>query len=424
MPAAMSDEPTLSAFRTVPRTGVIYVTTEAAKRGFRAHDPAWCNLGQGQPETGPLPGAPARVQRVAIDVDDQEYAPIPGIPELREAIADLYNRLYRRGMPSRYSAENVSVSGGGRAALTRAAASLGHVNLGHFLPDYTAYEELLDIFKAFTAIPILLEGERGYAFTIEDLRREVQGRGLAALLLSNPCNPTGKHLRGAELASWVALARELDCALLLDEFYSHYVWGGPADELPVESAARYVEDVERDPVILFDGLTKGWRYPGWRVTWTIGPKKVIETVASAGSFLDGGGSKPLQRAAIPLLEEAHVIAETKAIHAAFGAKRDRLLAGLARLGITTDRQPDGTFYVWGKVAGLRPPLDDGMGFFRAALDKQVIVVPGEFFDVNPGKRRSQRASRFRRHVRFSFGPPAENLDTALVRLEELLRPER
>jgi aspartate/methionine/tyrosine aminotransferase len=420
----MSDEPTLSAFRTVPRTGVIYVTTEAAKRGFRAHDPAWCNLGQGQPETGPLPGAPARVQRVAIDVDDQEYAPIPGIPELREAIADLYNRLYRRGMPSRYSAENVSVSGGGRAALTRAAASLGHVNLGHFLPDYTAYEELLDIFKAFTAIPILLEGERGYAFTIEDLRREVQGRGLAALLLSNPCNPTGKHLRGAELASWVALARELDCALLLDEFYSHYVWGGPADELPVESAARYVEDVERDPVILFDGLTKGWRYPGWRVTWTIGPKKVIETVASAGSFLDGGGSKPLQRAAIPLLEEAHVIAETKAIHAAFGAKRDRLLAGLARLGITTDRQPDGTFYVWGKVAGLRPPLDDGMGFFRAALDKQVIVVPGEFFDVNPGKRRSQRASRFRRHVRFSFGPPAENLDTALVRLEELLRPER
>ena len=104
-------------------------------------------------------------------------------------------------MPSKYSAENVSVSGGGRAALTRAAASLGHVNLGHFLPDYTAYEELLDIFKAFTAIPILLEGERGYAFTVDDLRREVQGRGLAALLLSNPCNPTGKHVAAT---SWRA----------------------------------------------------------------------------------------------------------------------------------------------------------------------------------------------------------------------------
>ena len=416
----MSDDG-ISAFRSVPRTGVIYVTTEAQRRGFRAGDPAWCNLGQGQPETGPLPGAPARIHDVTIDVDDQEYAPIPGIWALREAIAGLYNRLYRRGMPSQYSAENVSVSGGGRAALTRAAASLGDINLGHFLPDYTAYEELLDIFKAFTAIPILLEGERGYAFSVDDLRREVHGRGLAALLLSNPCNPTGKHIRGAELASWVEVARELDCSLLLDEFYSHYLWtGGSGGELAVESAARYVTDVDRDPVVLFDGLTKNWRYPGWRVTWTIGPKKVIEAVASAGSFLDGGGSKPLQRAAIGLLDDAHVAAETNAIQSAFRGKRDRLLAGLARLGIDTDAAPDGTFYIWGKVGALPPPLDDGMGFFRAALDQQVIVVPGEFFDVNPGKRRHQRASRFRRHVRFSFGPSLATLDTALARLEKLL----
>jgi len=420
----MSEEGIASAFRSVPRTGVIFVTTEAQKRGFRSGDPAWCNLGQGQPETGPLPGAPDRVHRVAIDVDDQEYAPIPGIWELREAIAGLYNRLYRRGIPSKYSAENVSVSGGGRAALTRAAASLGHVNLGHFLPDYTAYEELLDIFKAFTAIPILLEGERGYAFSVDDLRREVQGRGLAALLLSNPCNPTGKHIRGDELARWVALSRELDCSLLIDEFYSHYLWSERVDAgspIAVESAARYVEDVDRDPVIVFDGLTKNWRYPGWRVTWTIGPKRVIEAVASAGSFLDGGGSKPLQRAAIPLLDDAHVIAETNAIQTAFRAKRDLLIAGLARLGIGIDAPPDGTFYVWGKVDKLPPPLDDGMGFFRAALDKQVIVVPGEFFDVNPGKRRSQRASRFRRHVRFSFGPAMDNLETALGRLETLIK---
>jgi aspartate/methionine/tyrosine aminotransferase len=416
----MSDETTLSAFRPVPRTGVIYVTTEASKRGFRTNDPTWSNLGQGQPETGPLPGAPPRVETVTIQLDDQEYAPIPGIWELREAIAGLYNRLYRRGMPSQYSAENVSVSGGGRAALTRAAASLGHVNLGHFLPDYTAYEELLDIFKAFTAIPILLEGERGYAFTVEDLRREVHGRGLGALLASNPCNPTGKLVQGDELAQWVAVARELDCALLLDEFYSHYVWTAPAGRLPIESAARYVEDVDRDPVIIFDGLTKNWRYPGWRTTWTIGPRPVIEAVASAGSFLDGGGSKPLQRAAIPLLDDAHVVAETNAIHASFGAKRERLLAGLAKLGIETDRAPDGTFYVWGRVDKLPPPLDDGMGFFRAALDHQVIVVPGEFFDVNPGKRRHQRASRFRRHVRFSFGPAQESLDAALQRLGTMI----
>ena len=421
----MSDEPPLSAphvsaFRAVPRTGVIYVTTEAARLGFRGGHPDWCNLGQGQPETGPLPGAPPRIEGVTIAVGDQEYAPVPGHPELREAIAGLYNRLYRRGLPSQYTAENVSVSGGGRAALTRAAASLGSVNLGHFLPDYTAYEELLDIFKAFTPIPILLEGERGYAFTVEDLRREVHGRGLSALLLSNPCNPTGKLVQGDELGRWVDVAREADAALMIDEFYSHYIWSGRPGQLPVESAARYVEDVNRDPVIIFDGLTKNWRYPGWRVTWTVGPRSVIDAFASAGSFLDGGGSAPLQRAAIPLLEDAHVIAETNAIQTTFREKRNRLLAGLERIGVRTDRAPDGTFYVWGKVDGLPPPLNDGMGFFRAALDHQVIVVPGEFFDVNPGKRRAQRLSRFRAHVRFSFGPSMSSLETALTRLEALV----
>ena len=74
--------------------------------------------------------------------------------------------------------------------------------------------------------------------------------------------------------------------------------------------------------------------------------------------------------------------------------------------------------------GLPPPLDDGMGFFKAALDKQVIAVPGEFFDVNPGKRRSQRASRFRRHVRFSFGPSLDSLETALARLGAVIAEHR
>jgi len=416
--------PHLHAFRNVPRTGVIYVTSEATKKGYRPGDADWCNLGQGQPETGELPGAPPRVHQVAIDVDDQEYAPVPGLWELREAVASLYNRLYRRGMPSQYAAENVSVSGGGRTSLTRAAASLGHVNLGHFLPDYTAYEELLDIFKAFTAIPILLEAERGYAFTVDDLRREVTGRGLAAVLLSNPCNPTGKLVQGDELARWVGLGRELDCAMLFDEFYSHYIWSGAPGRLPVESAARYVEDVNRDPVVLFDGLTKNWRYPGWRVTWTLGPRRVIEAVASAGSFLDGGGSKPLQRAAIPLLEDDVVEKETNAIHRVFGEKRKSLLAGLERLGIRTDRAPDGTFYVWGSVAALPPPLNDGMGFFRAALERKVISVPGEFFDVNPGRRRRALASRFRSHVRFSFGPGPGTLEKALGRFQEMIADAR
>ncbi len=417
----MSSESAPQAFRPVPRTGVIFVTTEAQKRGFDPADPDWCNLGQGQPETGDLPGAPPRVEAVAVDPADQEYAPVAGLWELREAIAAHYNRTYRRGLPSQYSAENVCVSGGGRASLTRAAASLGLINLGHFLPDYTAYEELLDIFKAFTAIPILLDPERGYAFGPDALKKEINGLGLSAVLLSNPSNPTGKVVQGAEMESWVELARGLDCSLLIDEFYAHYVWtGDPRAPAPV-SAAAHVRDVNRDPVILFDGLTKNWRYPGWRVTWTLGPRPVIDALSSAGSFLDGGGSKPLQRAALPLFDPAVVQRELRAIHDAFRPKRERMLNGLRALGVRVDREPEGTFYVWGDLAGLPAPLNDGMGLFRAALEQRVITVPGEFFDINPGKRRRGRASRFRGHARFSFGPSMDVVERALERLGNVVR---
>ena len=61
-----------------------------------------------------------------------------------------------------------------------------------------------------------------------------------------------------------------------------------------------------------------------------------------------------------------------------------------------------------------------MGFFRAALEQKVIAVPGEFFDVNPGKRRSRAGSRFRHYVRFSFGPAMDSLAPALDRLAELV----
>jgi aspartate/methionine/tyrosine aminotransferase len=407
----------IDAFRRVPKTGVIFVMNEAARQGYRPDDAGWTNFGQGQPETGQIPGSPERIESVSILEADHEYAPVAGLWELRDAVADHYNRLYRRGMPSQYSAENVCISGGGRAGLTRVAAALGTINLGHFLPDYTAYEELLGLFRLFTSIPILLDPARGYAFGTDELEQEILGRGLGALLLSNPCNPTGKLIGGEELSEWVSLGRRLDCTLILDEFYSHYIW----DRSPAEAtAANYVEDVERDPVVIVNGLTKSWRYPGWRVSWTLGPSEVVERLSSAGSFLDGGASRPLQRAAVPLLDEEHTLREVSAIQQAFGKKRDLLVERLSAMGIEIERAPDGTFYVWGDVSELPEGLNTGMDFFERCLEHQIICVPGEFFDVNPGQRRSGRPSRFRNHVRFSFGPPQDSLERGLSRLEEMI----
>ena len=410
------------AFRHVPRTGVIYVMAEAAARGFYYGHETWANLGQGAPETGPLPGALPRIDHIELDDAMHEYAPVGGLAELREAVAELYNARYRRGMASRYSAENVAISAGGRAGLTRVAAALGRVHLGHFLPDYTAYEELLEIFRAFVPIPIVLSRSERFSLAPAQLRREIVGKGLGALLLSNPCNPTGHIVRGGALRAWVDICRELGCWLLLDEFYSHYLYGDAARaDGPSLSAATFVEDVERDPVLLVDGLTKNWRYPGWRLSWTVGPRDIIARIASAGSFLDGGAPHPLQRAALPLLTREAADQEARAIQATFGAKRELMIDRLRAMGFGLLAPPDGSFYCFASLADLAEPLRDGMDFFRAALDHEVIVVPGAFFDVNPGKRRSHIPSRLRQFVRLSFGPPESTLHRGLDRLDAMIR---
>lgn len=412
--------PTIPGFRNVPKTGVIYVMHRAAEMGYDHNDPSWINLGQGAPETTSLPGSPARITALNIDLTQHEYAPVTGQKALCQKVADLYNTLYRQGKASQYTWENVSISGGGRIALTRIVASLDNINMGHFLPDYTAYEELLSIFKAFIPIPILLDQQLHYKIPLDLIEKEIKGRGLTALLMSNPCNPSGQVIQGEPLKQWVKLAREAQCSLILDEFYSHYIYDiNPENNFPkTVSAAEFVEDVNHDPIIIVDGLTKNWRYPGWRLCWTLAPKDVINTIASAGSFLDGGANNPFQAEAIKLLEPDYVIKEASALQACFQQKRNYMLDRLFNMGIIVEAKPAGAFYVWANLSKLPESIRDGFAFFEAGLKEKVITVPGVFFDVNPEKRRSY--AQYSQYCRISFGPQMSAIEKGLDAIERVI----
>jgi aspartate/methionine/tyrosine aminotransferase len=411
-----------TALRDVPFMGVIWVVHEAHKLGFVNGHPDWCNLGQGQPEVGPMAGAPPRISSVEMKPEDHAYGPLGGTEEMRAAVAAHYNRLYRQGKKSQYTAANVCVAQGGRLALTRAFAALGHVNVGYQIPDYTAYEDMFELHLArLTPIPIRAREADGFLVPAARLAQEIEDRGLGAFVISNPCNPTGNVLQGKELEQLVATARNKDVLLVLDEFYSHFIYtpdGKPAAG-PV-SGAPFVEDVERDPVILIDGLTKSYRYPGWRVGWAVGPSHMMETMARTGSSIDGGPSRMAQRAAMQVLEPARADQETKALREVFAKKRNLMVERLEKMGIRFAERPTSTFYGWACLDQLKEPLDDAMSFFRRALERKVMTVPGEFFDVNPGKRR-RGPSPYRQWMRFSFGPPMDNLAMGLDRLERMVR---
>ena len=406
-----------ATFRSVPYMGVIYVVAEAMKLGFRNGDPDWCNLGQGQPEVGPMDGAPERWSTIELEPQDHAYGHIGGTDEMRQTIADHYNRLFRTGGKKQYGKEHISVASGGRLMLARMFATLDAVNVGYQVPDYTAYEDMLD-YHRYRISPVLVPTTpaKGFVTSSADLAGVVQRERLGAYVISNPCNPTGQLVQGDELAGYVSVARDASCTMIFDEFYSHFIYAhdGKPGSGPV-SAAEFVEDVDHDPVLVIDGLTKNFRYPGWRLGWAVGPPDVIEVINRAASALDGGPSTAVQRAALRVLEPARADQETTALRRVFARKRNLMVRRLGDIG----HPPAGTFYVWADIGGLPAPLNDADAFFREGLRRKVMTVPGRFFNVNPGQLRDDDTD-YRNWVRFSFGPPEDNVGLGLDRLEAMI----
>ena len=333
-------------------------------------------------------------------------------------MANLYNAHHRSGKASQYTYENVCIVPGGRAGLIRIAAVLGNAYLGFFVPDYTAYNEMLSLFRNFAAIPIPLSREDHYHIHAAKIDEEIK-RGTSVILTSNPRNPTGKMVANPELAEIQDLCRDR-ATLIMDEFYGGYNYTTACDGTVV-SAADNIRDVDADDVLILDGLTKRFRLPGWRVAWILGPKEFIRALGSCGSYLDGGTNVAFQEAAIPMLEPTRVKDEMRALQVHFKSKRDYVISRLERMGFTLTYTPDSTFYLWLNLQQLPEQINDGLNFFQACLDEKVIVVPGIFFDLNPSRRRDLFDSPCHHYVRLSYGPRREVLEKGLDGIERVLR---
>ncbi|CAK7567198.1 MAG: hypothetical protein SEPTF4163_005160 [Sporothrix epigloea] len=399
-------------------TGVVWCTERASEFGFLEEPEKWANLGQGAPEVeDDIEGCFKRPQTLEIAVSSREYGPTAGIKPLREAVAHLYNEHHRQGKESKYTWENVAIVPGGRAGLIRIAAVLNEAYVGFFIPDYTAYNEMLSLFKNFAAIPVPLMEEDGYHIHPDKIADEI-ARGTGVILTSNPRNPTGRVVTNPELAEIQDLCRE-HATLISDEFYSGYNYTSDCDGTTI-STAENVVDVDEDDVLIIDGMTKRFRLPGWRVAWILGPKEFIKAIGSCGSYLDGGANVPFQEAAIPMLEPNLVRAEMKALQTHFREKRDYVLKRLRSIGFVIKYVPDSTFYLWLNLEGLPGEISDGLNFFQACLEEKVIVVPGIFFDLNPARRRDLFDSPCHHFVRFSYGPKMETLKLGCDGIERVV----
>ncbi|MCW2566478.1 MAG: aminotransferase [Mycobacterium sp.] len=362
------------------------------------------NLGQGFPDTD----GPDAVLDAAVDAlrgGRNQYAPGPGVPELRHAVAEHQRRVY--GFDHDPDTE-VLITAGATEALTAAIMALCEPGdeVLCFEPYYDSYAAAIALAGAVRR-PVTLRApvEPGgrYTFDPDELRAAV-GPRTTLLLLNSPHNPTGMVLTRDELATIAAVCREHDLVAVTDEVYEHLVFTDAAAGGHV-SLAQLPGMAERTLQVSSAGKT--FSVTGWKVGWVCGPAELVAAVTRVKQFLTYTNAAPLQPAvAVGLgLGDGYFTALRDGLQ----ARRDQLCAGLAEAGFTVFR-PEGTYFV---TCDIRPlGGTDGLEFCRSLPARcGVVAVPTQVFydDVEAG----------RHLVRFAFCKRPEVLAEAVNRLRTL-----
>ncbi|MFC7217049.1 pyridoxal phosphate-dependent aminotransferase [Streptomyces polyrhachis] len=371
-------------------TSTIFAEMSALAAGTGA-----INLGQGFPDTdGPEAVREAAVRAIR-DGRGNQYPPGPGVPELRQAIADHQRRFY--GLEFDPDTE-VLVTAGATEAI--AAAMLALLEPGDEVialePYYDSYAACIALAGA-RRVPVTLRPHAGaYHLDPDELRAAITPR-TRLLLLNTPHNPTGTVLTRAELAAVAELAVEHDLLVVTDEVYEHLVFDGA--HLPPASFPGM-----RERTVGISSAGKTFSLTGWKVGWVTAPPELLAAVRSAKQYLTFVSAGPFQYAVAEALAlpDAYYEGQREELR----AKRDLLSAGLADAGFAVYR-PAGTYFV---TTDIRPLGEkDGLAFCRALPTRcGVVAVPtAVFYDDQ------EAGAPF---VRFAFCKKDEVLREAAARL--------
>ena len=357
------------------------------------------NLGQGYPDEDGPPGM-LDVATAAIRGGRNQYAPGPGVPELRQAIADHQARCYDLELDPD---SQVLVTAGATEAVT--AAVLALVDPGDEVvlvePFYDSYPAAVEMAGGVRRTVAMRRTEAGFRLDVDQLHAVVSDR-TRVLVLNTPHNPTGAVLDRQELAAVATVAEQHDVVVVVDEVYEHLTYDGHG-HVPLATLPGMAERT-----VSVSSAGKTFSCTGWKVGWVTGSPELVRTVMAAKQWLTFTNAAPLQPAVAHALD--HEAAYVEALAARLAAGRDLLCAGLADLGLDPV-VPHGTYFTLGDVSRLG--WDDAMAFCLALPERAgVVAVPaGPFHD--PG---GDAYGEGRRLVRWAFCKDRAVVEEALARL--------
>ena len=391
----MSDDKRLARrLEVVSVSPTLAVMMEA--RALRERGVDVIDFGPGEPDFD----TPENIKQAAIAAlrnNQTHYTDTGGILDLRRAIA----ARYRDATGGAWGPDEVITGCGGKNVLFLAAMALLEPGdrVAIFAPYWVSFPEQVKLCGAEPVIVATKEDD-GFVSRARDLEGQ---KGIKAIIVNSPCNPSGAVIPPDEVERLAAFAARAGCWLISDETYDtfHYGPGGYASFASQRAGLK-------DRLVLVNSLSKTYAMTGWRLGYALGPRPLIDAMRKIQSHDATHTSSISQAAAVEALSGPQD--SVAAMREEYRKRRDELVRSLNRIRGIACMLPPGSFYVFPNVTGAMQALGcaTSIDFGRRLMSEiGVATVPGEAFGM-PG------------YVRLSYALGLDRIRAGVERLRGLL----
>ena len=349
------------------------LAVDAKAKELKAAGEDVCGFGAGEPDFD----TPVFIKEAcvkALNEGKTKYAPAPGIPELRAAIAEKYQR--GNGVDG-VEAAQVVVSPGGKYSCY--LAILAVISPGDEVivpaPYWVSYPEMVKLAGGVSKI-IFAGKDAGFKISPEQLRESITPK-TRMVIINSPSNPTGAVYTPSEIEALTQVAVEAGIYIMSDEIYEYLLYDG-ADHVSPASFSKEAAQL----VITVSGFSKTFSMTGWRLGTLMAPLPIAKAASSIQSQTSSNATTFAQYGALAAMQNWDK--SLSAIHGmleVFNLRRLRLLEGLQSIGGIECPRAQGAFYLFPNIESFGLSAND----FAAKIlqDEKVALVPGEGFGA-PG----------------------------------------
>lgn len=368
----------LSAITPSFTIGISTKVNEMKRNGI-----AITNLSIGEPDFF-TPDRAKEAGILAIQTNKTKYDAAEGLRDLRAAIC----KKLKDENQLTYTAEEIVVSSGAKHSITNALMALLDPGDEVLIPKpyWVSYPEMV---KLTGGVPVFVETQRANDFkvTVEDLAPVITAQ-TKAIFITNPSNPTGAVYSSEELRPIAEFLVEKGIYIIADEIYERIVF-----DQPFTSVASLSEEIKK-MTITINGMSKSTSMTGWRIGYTASEKPIAKAMGTIQGHLVSHPATISQYAALESLSCQDEMVNMKN---AYGKRRDLVSGLLSEIEGIDFIRPQGAFYVFIDVSGLKSklPAADSLSIqvCDLLLEKfQLALVPGIAFGMDDYVRASTAAS--------------------------------